>query len=343
MISSKNNHLRGFDSGPCIAAPTRIPKRKIFQTPQSARRLGQLAIAISRPCDSGGIWAGSGVQKGLKFGQSGKGHRFSSIDLGLGIVYPCEAMENQNENAQGLFDPRDISRALGLLSRLPVRPDGQRGAQSVWAFPIVGLIVALIVGSGAALGLAMGLAPALAAGLALFLQIMITGAMHEDGLADTFDGLWGGWEAERRLEIMKDSRIGAYGVIALNLSLVMRCAAGRGGDAFARTDGCDDAFDGERAQQGIGGKPRAARAANGAFDLWHWADWRAVLCGPWRGDRGGGALCFGGGRAWGDCADQDRRANGRYFGREPADLRDCRAERSGEHGLAQRKTAAPLG
>ncbi|MGH1329844.1 MAG: adenosylcobinamide-GDP ribazoletransferase [Paracoccaceae bacterium] len=134
-------------------------------------------------------------------------------------------MENQNENTPALFDPRDISRALGLLSRLPVRPDGLRGAQSVWAFPIVGLIIALIVGFGAALGLALGLAPALAAGLALGLQIMITGAMHEDGLADTFDGLWGGWEAERRLEIMKDSRIGAYGVIALNLSLILRWAA----------------------------------------------------------------------------------------------------------------------
>lgn len=134
-------------------------------------------------------------------------------------------MENQNENPPALIEVHDISRALGLLSRLPTRPDGQRGAQSVWAFPLAGLIIALIVGFGAALGLAMGLAPALAAGIALILQVFITGAMHEDGLADTADGLWGGWEPARRLEIMKDSRIGAYGVIALNLSLVMRWAA----------------------------------------------------------------------------------------------------------------------
>lgn len=143
----------------------------------------------------------------------------------LSFVYLVEAMENHTENTAPLIDLRDISRAVGLLSRLPVRPDGQRGAQSVWAFPLVGLIVALIVGVCASIGLAFGLSPAMAAGLALAAQIMITGAMHEDGLADTFDGLWGGWEAARRLEIMKDSRIGAYGVIALNLSLILRWAA----------------------------------------------------------------------------------------------------------------------
>ncbi|MEO0751976.1 MAG: adenosylcobinamide-GDP ribazoletransferase, partial [Pseudomonadota bacterium] len=54
---------------------------------------------------------------------------------------------------------------------------------------------------------------------------LITGALHEDGLADTCDGLWGGWTPERRLEIMKDSRIGAYGVIGLFLALSARWAA----------------------------------------------------------------------------------------------------------------------
>jgi len=55
--------------------------------------------------------------------------------------------------------------------------------------------------------------------------VIITGAMHEDGLADSADGLWGGWEKDRRLEIMKDSRIGAYGVLALVLSLGLRWVA----------------------------------------------------------------------------------------------------------------------
>ena len=52
-----------------------------------------------------------------------------------------------------------------------------------------------------------------------------SGAMHEDGLADLADGFWGGWDPARRLEIMKDSAIGAYGVIALILSLLARWVA----------------------------------------------------------------------------------------------------------------------
>jgi adenosylcobinamide-GDP ribazoletransferase len=59
---------------------------------------------------------------------------------------------------------------------------------------------------------------------ALTTSVIITGAMHEDGLADSADGLWGGWTTERRLEIMKDSRTGAYGVIAIALSLIWRTA-----------------------------------------------------------------------------------------------------------------------
>lgn len=51
-----------------------------------------------------------------------------------------------------------------------------------------------------------------AAAAVLAAHALVTGAMHEDGLADTADGLWGGWDKARRLEIMKDSHIGSYGV-----------------------------------------------------------------------------------------------------------------------------------
>ena len=57
--------------------------------------------------------------------------------------------------------------------------------------------------------------------MALAAGVIVTGALHEDGLADSADGLWGGWTRERRLEIMKDSRIGTYGVLALALSLLL--------------------------------------------------------------------------------------------------------------------------
>ena len=59
----------------------------------------------------------------------------------------------------------------------------------------------------------------------LAVGVIITGAMHEDGLADCADGFWGGWDRARRLEIMKDSSVGVYGVIALGLGLLLRWQA----------------------------------------------------------------------------------------------------------------------
>ncbi|CUH98123.1 adenosylcobinamide-GDP ribazoletransferase [Leisingera aquaemixtae] len=123
----------------------------------------------------------------------------------------------------------DVLLALVLLTRLPLPhlpPQAfERQAKAVWAFPLAGLAVALPAALLAALALAAGLPPAVAAGLALAVQVLLTGAMHEDGLADTADGLWGGFNRERRLEIMKDSRTGAYGVIALILGFGLRWTA----------------------------------------------------------------------------------------------------------------------
>lgn len=124
---------------------------------------------------------------------------------------------------------KDVALALVLLTRLPLphlpAEAFQRQAKAVWAFPLAGLAVALPAALLAALALAAGLPATVAAGLALAVQVMLTGAMHEDGLADTADGLWGGFDRARRLEIMKDSRIGAYGVIALILGFGLRWSA----------------------------------------------------------------------------------------------------------------------
>lgn len=123
----------------------------------------------------------------------------------------------------------DIPAAIGLLTRLPVRLDTDaavaRGARSAWAWPIVGLIPTALGALAGFAALGLGLPALWAAAAMLALQVTITGAMHEDGLADTADGLWGGTTRARRLEIMKDSRIGAYGVIALALSLGLRAAS----------------------------------------------------------------------------------------------------------------------
>lgn len=124
---------------------------------------------------------------------------------------------------------RDVASAIGLLSRLPVPVNEShataRGARAAWAYPIAGFVVALIAACIAQMALWFGLSSILAAGLALVTLVISTGALHEDGLADTADGLWGGWTKERRLEIMKDSHIGAYGVIALVIGLGLRWQA----------------------------------------------------------------------------------------------------------------------
>ena len=128
-----------------------------------------------------------------------------------------------------LIAPVDLLAAVGLLTRLPVRVDGDaamaRGAASAWAYPLAGVLLGLI-GAVTASGLSwFGVPPQINAAIVLGLAIMLSGAMHEDGLADTADGLWGGWDKERRLEIMKDSRVGVYGVCALGVVLLARWAA----------------------------------------------------------------------------------------------------------------------
>lgn len=93
------------------------------------------------------------------------------------------------------------------------------------ALPLAALVIALpaalvLVGAGAA-----GLGGLLSATLAIATLAVTTGALHEDGLADSADGLFGGRTPERRLEIMKDSRLGSYGALAMGLALLLRVFA----------------------------------------------------------------------------------------------------------------------
>jgi adenosylcobinamide-GDP ribazoletransferase len=132
-------------------------------------------------------------------------------------------MDNRD---QKLIELADLPAAIGLLTRLPI-PVSQtrameRGAAAAWAYPIAGLIVGVILATSVAAFTWVGLPIGIVAALVIAVNIAVTGAMHEDGLADTADGLWGGWDKARRLEIMKDSHIGVYGVLALGLSLLIR-------------------------------------------------------------------------------------------------------------------------
>lgn len=113
--------------------------------------------------------------------------------------------------------------AIRFFTRLPVPGWVGHSAealnQSARYFPAVGLLVGGI-GALIYLGAALIWPQPVAVLLSMAATIYATGAFHEDGLADTVDGLGGGWEKLRILEIMKDSRVGSYGVVAMVLALL---------------------------------------------------------------------------------------------------------------------------
>ncbi len=117
--------------------------------------------------------------------------------------------------------------AVGFLTRIPmlVQIDYSQRLmnQSSIYFPLVGLLLgALYVAAFFLLGLAFS--PLVSVILVVILHLFITGAFHEDGLADSVDALGGGYTVEKRLEIMKDSRIGTYGTVALVMALMLKVA-----------------------------------------------------------------------------------------------------------------------
>lgn len=115
--------------------------------------------------------------------------------------------------------------AVQFLTRIPVRTSSAIAHHRVvpW-FPVVGALIGVVVGGVAVLGTEL-VPPLVGAAVAVTVGLLVTGAFHEDGLADIADAFGGGWTVERRLEILKDSRHGTYGVAALTASIVLRVTA----------------------------------------------------------------------------------------------------------------------
>lgn len=123
----------------------------------------------------------------------------------------------------------DVYVSVVFLTRLPA-PGWQEAAErklstGMWAFPIAGVLVATVAGVVYAVCDALGVPGFISALFAVVALIVATGGLHEDGLSDLADGIWGGADPTRRLEIMSDSRIGAFGAIALIVSVAGRAAA----------------------------------------------------------------------------------------------------------------------
>jgi adenosylcobinamide-GDP ribazoletransferase len=122
----------------------------------------------------------------------------------------------------------DLKVTALFYTRLPLPQAGAVGgveiARASWAGPIIGLAIGLVGAFAYWLSMRLNLPPLPAAALAVAATIAATGALHEDGLADVADSL-GGATRERKLEIMRDSRIGAFGTLALILSVILRVTA----------------------------------------------------------------------------------------------------------------------
>jgi adenosylcobinamide-GDP ribazoletransferase len=123
----------------------------------------------------------------------------------------------------------DLKTSIAFLTRLPVAGTtpaaGAEISRAAWAFPLAGVLVALIAAVVYAVAHKIGSPPWVAAALAVAATLAVTGCLHEDGLADSADGLFGGRDREERLAIMRDSRIGSYGACALTISLILRAGA----------------------------------------------------------------------------------------------------------------------
>jgi adenosylcobinamide-GDP ribazoletransferase len=118
--------------------------------------------------------------------------------------------------------------ALRFLTRLPVpfvrTLDPPRLAAAMGMFPVAGAVVGALTGAILTLCNLAGLPEFFCAALALGAGAIVTGGLHEDGLADVADGFGGGKTREQRLEIMRDSRIGTYGAMALIIVVLARAA-----------------------------------------------------------------------------------------------------------------------
>jgi adenosylcobinamide-GDP ribazoletransferase len=140
---------------------------------------------------------------------------------------PLDRSRQRMDARRGPFD--DFSLATALLTRLPIGapaiPEDGAIAAASWAFPLVGAGIGALASVAFFIAETAGLAELPSALLAVAAGVALTGAFHEDGLADTADGFGGGVGREAKLAIMRDSRHGTFGILALVLSVGLRASA----------------------------------------------------------------------------------------------------------------------
>jgi adenosylcobinamide-GDP ribazoletransferase len=140
-----------------------------------------------------------------------------------------DTLSNSPENRRGFRPFAEILVSLRFLTRIPIpfisTIDPPSLARSMRFFGVAGAVIGAVNGIALVALSWLHLPAMMAAVLTSGFGLVLTGALHEDGLADTADGLFGGRDHERRLLIMKDSRIGTYGASALMVALLLRISA----------------------------------------------------------------------------------------------------------------------
>ena len=122
----------------------------------------------------------------------------------------------------------DILLALTFFTRIPIHftvKYHRTLMQACWCFPLIGASIGLVGGTFLYLLLVIQIPVAISAVMTICFILVLTGALHEDGLADTVDGLGGGEDKKSKIEKMRDSRIGSYGVLAILLLTLIKLNA----------------------------------------------------------------------------------------------------------------------
>ena len=119
----------------------------------------------------------------------------------------------------------DILLALTFFTRIPIHFIAKYDRtlmQACWCFPLIGAGIGLAGGTFFYILLVVQIPVAISAVMAICFIVILTGALHEDGLADTADGLGGGNDKKSKIEKMRDSKIGSYGVLAILLITLIK-------------------------------------------------------------------------------------------------------------------------
>ncbi len=230
MIAGKHSHNRALDARRIVVLPAGHPLGDCLKPAQRTGRLGEPGVA--RPALARRIPIGTGkVLHKVAYvveGQCGRG----DCHLAGRLLFTAHSSQDSGwaRNMSDDFEsPGEISRqfrpfagflvSLRFLTRLPVpfvrRLDPPPIHAAMSMFPVAGALIGAITGLSLVLCKIAGLPEFFAAAVALATSALITGALHEDGLSDVADGFGGGQSREHRLDIMRDSRIGAYGALTL--------------------------------------------------------------------------------------------------------------------------------